>query len=466
MDTNKKEINYKKFLILEIVIFFLIRISLLFIEHLWAAAEPCRNMLNGALPYCNFEKIKFDFDTSQHIYPPMLYYLYILEYLVIGDLVDIFHPIFIIFELFTLYFCYKLLILYHSKEEALIGIFLFIFYPISIVLMAFFTDVVYAMPFLLASIYYFEKDNIVLSSIFTALGTAMIFIPGIIIVPLFIYYLKNKKIKSFVCYLLIFIVCLVLICLPFLLICPTMFFESLIVPINSPQSSNISYILFGDLPQQVVFQALFINIKIVNFVQLAVLLFFFFYFIKKYEVVKKRDVIVLTVFFIFLIRVLTLYIHPRFDYFTFTMFLILIPYGPNVQNSFFSNKSLKKIIIITVLYVIMSLFCLVYSWNFELYLNTRIHIYLILLYLIIFSVLYSIITFILFNKEKLIKRLLIYQILAVISVVLYKLFYEFTNVKSYNPYLSYFIISYIIFLNYFFGFKFLLIDLSKTKKIS
>ncbi|MHA1440018.1 MAG: hypothetical protein ACTSPD_20930 [Promethearchaeota archaeon] len=454
MNKSDGSINIKKTLLIELIIFFIIRIPLFFIEKIARAADVIKAFLYGKYFYCTTGIAEHKWVFTEHFFPPLLYYLYTLEYLIFGDMINYINPFFLIFEFFNVILVYKMILLFNDEEDALLGILLVIFFPLSLIFLAFVEPSVFAMTFTLASLYLFLIERTILSSIFAALGTAVLFLPAIIILPIFLYYFKKGEIKSFISYILVFILTLLLIILPFLILCPHKFIQSMIISLNSPQSSNISYIILGDFSSYVVFSFLDFDLKLLTIIQICILLFAFLYLNKKYEAVNKKDVLIMTIFFFYLIMVITFYLHPRFIYWTFLIIIVILPYK-RITESKDIEKVLIKTIIISIPYLVLSFFCLYYSRKFKLFNDFIIHMNLILLFLFLFSILWLIFAFFVFPKFPIIKKLIIYNVLAIIGFILYKLFYTYFELREFNIILSYLIIVLIIYMVYFLSFRFL-----------
>jgi len=447
-----KKINYNKYLIIEIIIFFSIRIPLLFIASLYNWVPVFSAISEGYLPYCNFEKIIHEFEPTQHVVPPMNYYFFLLEYLIFRDLIGLVHPFLLLCQFFNFYIVYKLILELSNEKSALIGGALMIFFPLSLIFLAFNLPSVFTATFILGALYFFIKDRLVLSAIFLALGTATMYLPAIIIIPLFIYWVKNSELIKFLYYIITFVSTLFLLILPFLIICPKLFIYYMNLSLNSPQSSNISHILFGDLLHIEIFEIFNFKIIILNIIQASILLITVIYFYQQKSLSKKKT-LVISVYYFYLVMVLTLYIHQRFIYWAFLILIIII--CSNIEISEENLKSfIKDVIIFAIPYSLMSVFCLVYSWNFTIHLNIQVHMYLIILYSFLFSILWIFCILFLFSMNKIVKILIIYNCFAIWSFILYKLSYEFINIKEINIFLSYLFISIILYFNYYLSFRF------------
>jgi len=419
-------------------------------------------LLNGKLPYCNFEGLNLDWESNLHIFPPVLYYIYVFEYFLFGPLIVSIHPLFLLFEFINFILVTKLLLKFYDEKIALMGGIFMVIFPISLVFIAFIEVSIFAFTSVLASLYFFLNDKPILSSISAALGTMLIYLPGIIILPITIYYLKKKDVKRLSYFIFAFILTVFLICLPFLLICPDDFISSISSSLNSAQSDNISNILFGSYPQQRIITILNFEIKLINFFQIGIVLLSILYFNRKFKQIQKEDVIFMTIFYIFLIMVLTLYIHPRFIYWAYFLIILVLPYNTYKQELEIKLKT-KLIYIFSIILIFTSIICISFTWNVPVALNERTHMNLILTFLLVYTIIWLIFGLILFNQKPLFVKMFVYCSYSIFSFILYKLSYEYSNIYQYNIYISYFIILFIVYLIYVLNFKYIN-QLMKTRR--
>ena len=463
MSKNLDIINFRKYLRIEIFLFLIIRFSFLFIEPIARAGDVIEAFLQGEIFYCSPGIPNHEWVFTSHFFPPVIYYLYTLEFFVFGPLINSINPFFLIFEFLNYILVYKMVLLFNQKKDAIVGNVLLIFFPLSLIFLIFLEPSIFALTFTLASLYFFLQDRKILSSVFAALGAAVLFLPAIILFPILFYYFKHQKLKDFIIYIMVFILSLLIICLPFLIICPQGFIDSMVLSINTPQSSNIGNIILGDLLQTSIFSILNFEFKIQNIIQIGILLLSLLFFNKKYKKPDKKDVLTMIIFYFYLIMVLTFYIHPRFLYWTFILIIVILPYE-TINQSEDINKLIKKCIYISIPFGILSVFCLLYSRNFVIFSNFSIHMDLIILYLFLFNILWILFAFFIFPNSPMIKNFIISNAFANFGFLLYKLFYEYSNLQDFNIILSYFIIFFIIYLVYFHSFSFLDINFIKKKK--
>jgi hypothetical protein len=461
---NDRSINTKKILLIELIIFFIIRIPLLLIEPTARAAVVIEAFFQGDYFYCSSGIPNHEWVYTTHFFPPLLYYFYILEYLIFGALINYINPFFLIFEFLNVILIYKMILLYNDKEDALLGILLLVFFPLSLIFLVFVEPAVFAITFTLASLYFFLHERKILSSIFAALGTAILFLPAILLLPIFIYYFKNGEIKSFIYYILGFIITLLLIVLPFLILCPQAFINSMISSLNSPQSSNIAYIIFGDISDYILFSFLGFDVKMLNIIQICILLISFIYLNKKYKTVNKKHVLTMTIFYFYLIMVITFYLHPRFIYWTFLLIIVILPYK-KITESKDMRKVLLNSLVFCIPYTVISFYCLFYSMNFTIFNNFTVHMNLILLFLFLFNIVWLIFAYLFFPESAIVKKFIIYNALANFSFILYKIFYTNFDLMEFNIVLSYLVIFYLLYIFYFLNFRFLDTNFLRRKDI-
>jgi len=353
--------NSKKLKIIVLILFFLIRIPILFFQSYWYLEESLVNGLeNGYFLYCDFDKIHSFWET--HVFPPGTYVYIIIRVVFFKN------TILLISDLVNLILLYKIIKNYNGEKPAIISMMFYTFLPLSIINNGLTNDpMTISLSFILMGFYFFMNKKMILSSISLAIGTLIIYIPAIIIIPISFYFLKNKKLLDFFFYFATFVLTILLGILPFLLICPDKFIYYINLSLNSPGSANFlendSFIL-SQLLNTSVFDIFGFSIKILNFYQISVLLICFYYLYTKFEFIDERDIILTSVILITLVTILSFYTHSRFYFWIFSLSFIFLSF--NSEETFERDFRISSFISLGILLFFLSLFSILY---FNLFIN-------------------------------------------------------------------------------------------------
>ena len=157
----------------------------------------------------NYEKVTFKNMTT--IYPPLSQIVFAVNYLIAGNSTLFLKVIYLLFEVITLIFILKLLVLKGIDPELIL---LYAWLPLPI--MEYFNNAhldTVGISFLVMFLYYFEKSKITLSAAMLALAFLTKLL-GVLILPLVI---KKLGIKKALIFYSIFIITCIIFYLPFIL---------------------------------------------------------------------------------------------------------------------------------------------------------------------------------------------------------------------------------------------------------
>jgi len=156
----------------------------------------------------NYEKVTFKHMTA--IYPPLSQVVFAVNYLIAENSALFLKVIYLLFEVITLIFLLKLLIL-KGKDPKLILLYAWLPLPIMEYFINAHIDVV-GITFLLFFLYYFEKNKINLSSLMLALAFLSKLL-ALLLLPLII---KKLGIKKALIFYSVFIITCIIFYLPFI----------------------------------------------------------------------------------------------------------------------------------------------------------------------------------------------------------------------------------------------------------
>ncbi len=364
MKEDKMKISsHQQKILLLVFLFIIIRIPISFLPDFYNVQGSLANsILRGNIIYCDFEQFTNNLFWQQHVFPPG-FYIFMLTVFFSQNI------LLIAIELLNLFLIYKILIKMYGESSALTGITLLSFFPLSILNCGFFPDPMgLCISFILLGIYFFNIEKPVLSSISLALGTLIIYIPAIIIIPIVFYYFKNKD-YGFINigkYIGVFLITLILGCLPFLILCPEKFIFYLNVSFNDPQSSN--FLMHENFILSIPFNTIILNIfgfnlKVINIIQISILFLTIYLIYKKFSFVDIKDIVISSIILISMISITTFYIHLRFMYWICLLSIFLLVYNSENFEKEFNNK---KIILIGTLCFVISCLALGLSAIFNL----------------------------------------------------------------------------------------------------
>jgi len=324
--------RHQKQLLLITFIFILIRVPILFIQlKLMVIGKLMEGINSGLVLYCDFDKFPLGSYWFDHAFPPGTYvFAIILFYFQRFGFI-------VLIEFINMVLIYKIISRYYGQENAKNGLIFIAFFPISIINSGFTLDPFQiSLNFILLGMLLFFNDKPLLSAICLGIGTLIIYIPAIVIVPICFYYLKSEQhnILDIIKYLIVFITTIILGCLPFLIMCPDIFISSIFSSLNTPHSGNFlgweEFTLTQLLTINIFefeFSGALISIKVLNLVQVGVLFVAFYLIYNKFQFKDERDIIYSTVILFSIISIITFYIHFRFIYWIFMLSLILLSFS-------------------------------------------------------------------------------------------------------------------------------------------
>jgi len=403
--------NHEFFLI--VLIFFLIRIPFLFFQTYWYLEDSLVQGLDqGYSLYCDFHKFEETGRWQFHVFPPGTYIYILIRAYLLENLLNF------IADFFNLLFLYKIIDFCFDKTATFRGIVFYSFFPLAIWANGLINDpMIVTLPFILGGIYFFLVDRYVLSSFFLAIGTLILYIPAIIIVPIFFYCKNKKELLSFVKYLLIFIGVIFLGILPFLLSCPYVFIKYISISLNSPHSANLLH--RTNFLYTTIIVILGFEIKAINFFQVIILIFTFLQLNDKLNYSDKVDVILSTIILFCIIALVTFYIHPRFFFWIFALSIIFFS---NKKDNLLEKQSIiRDLIIFGIIYLAISIPFVIYFLMFIGDTNSYFPAVLtpiFLLFLILYLISFFILGFVLLD-DKDNKILIIYSSISSIGFILY-----------------------------------------------
>ncbi|MGQ4872943.1 MAG: hypothetical protein ACP6IY_02605 [Promethearchaeia archaeon] len=353
----------QKFLIWIVFFLILIRLPITFFpDFLLSETIIAEEFIKGNLIYCHFEKFKNSEFYKEHVYPPGGYYYFLVKYFTFKNF------ILIIFDLINLFLIFKIISKFIDKESYIYGMSFLAFFPISILNSGFGTDPMQVvMIFIFLGIFFFFSDKIILSAISIAIGTLIIYIPSIILIPILIYYLKRKEIIIITKYIISFLSTLLIGILPFLILCPNEFINGIYRSLNQPHSASFlsreNFYL-----TQILLIHLFtigeININVLNIFQLSFLIISIIIIYRKFTFTNKSDILPSTIILFITITIITLYIHLRFFYWIFILSSLIFSIDSKIN--LIDNFKVSKIIILGIVYFLISLFGLILAFYLQL----------------------------------------------------------------------------------------------------
>jgi len=416
--------NHKKSIIFLIISFVISRIPVILILDLMGLQEILfNNLIRGYIIYCDFNKFELSSFWQEHILPPGAYIHFIIVFI-------FFNIPLLIYELINMFLLYKIILKYSGKDSALLGMIFIAFFPMSIL-----NGIIELDPmspcllFILLSFYFFIENKPILSSISLAIGTLILYIPFIIIIPIIFYYLKNQenRLKNIIKYLIFFIGTIFLGIVLFLLTCFKKFIFYINYSINLPHTSNFlqnkNFFLskFFYTPIITIYN---FNIRIINFFQIGIIFIISLILFIKLSYKNKYDIIFSSIILIILISILSFYIHFRITYWIFSLSTIILSH--NVEK-FNKENLIKKILLIGIYYffisIVLLLICNIYvePKNYGNFTYTFIQWYVLifLFYLIGFIFL----GFFIIKEKKLIINILYASIMLIFFIL-----FQYTNI--------------------------------------
>lgn len=362
-------LNEKKSLLIFIVVINIaIKLPLIFLLSEYGDTFFYRNtgqfLLLGYVPFKDFDlnsSDRFIYILSNHPNGPFNYFFYSGIILLIGESdFSIKLPIFIS-EILACVCIYKIGILIKNKKFGFYSSLIYGMCPISFFpMMVFITDEIISSLFVLLSIYFLFSDKIFPSAIFLSVAFSYKYYSVFLLIPVYIYLIKNKGFKEFVKYLILFLITFIIISLPYLIICPFEFLNY-----NLYQVSRFTTVSFGvHLSESFLYVPLIqidlLEIKVINFIQVGVIIVSFYYFLKKSENFSKLDFMAVCAFYTCILPIISL--SNNFRYFIwFTPFLSFLIVN---QKESSTEKRLSNVaLFIYIIFLVTFSYILIY-FNF------------------------------------------------------------------------------------------------------
>ncbi len=389
------------------------------------------NIMRGYFIYCDFNNFTFSSFWQEHILPPGAYIHFIIVYLFVNI------PL-LIYELINMILVYKIILKYYGDKSALIGMLFVAFIPISILNgMIELDPMSVCLTFMLLGIYFFIYNKPILSSISIAIGTLILYIPAIMLIPIIMYYIKNDKKKFFNIskYLIVFLLSIVIACLPFLLMCPERFIFYINYSVNNPHTSNFLYNEEFFLTQFLYAKILSIlgfDLKAINLLQLGVFLIVILILYKKLSFKDKKDIIISSIILITVISMLTFYLHYRITYWIFILSIILLSFN---SEKFVRNFKDYKVILIGIYYCIVSFSLIFISNEFVEPNNYGMFSLTFILFFTLIFILYVIgflVTGFLILKTDFAKKTVIYTSIMLLYYIFYQILVELVPYSEFS----------------------------------
>jgi len=439
-----------------IFIFIVIRIPLLYFPDFFNIRESIFiNLIDGKIIYCDFDNFYLKNFWKVHVFPP-IFYIYMF-------IVAISYNFFLlIIEFINLFLIYKILIKFYSFDSTLNALIIFSFFPMSILNCGYFPDPMgIGLMCILSSIYFFINNRILLATIIIAIGTLIIYITIIVLIPILFYYIKNEKnnVYNFLKIIIFFIISIVLMCLPFLIICPSKFLYYLNFSLNFPQSSNFlnhNDFFLSNLLNIILFNIINFDLKIINLIQIIIFLLTIVYLYKKFSFNNILEIFYSCIILISIISIITFYIHIRFMYWIINLDIIIFTIN---SDNFEEKFAIRKVLLIGIVYLIISISGLIFSLFYEIKGEVLYWIFAIIMILLYT---YSFLTLnLFFLKEYDSKKIIINTFI----ITMIFLFYKTILILKYYFKFPYYIINFfylIIIITYF---SILIFNLNLIKEI-
>ena len=432
--------NHRRIIFI-IIVFIIVRIpSMLSPKQVDLSSNFTEGILKGLITYCEFENFPLSSFWIEHVYPPGIYLYLIIHFF--------FKNIFLLLlELVSAYLIYKIISRYYGKDSALNALILISFFPISIMNTGFTIDPVQlSLIFILLGFLLFFNEKPILSSISLAIGTLILYIPAIILIPIMFYYIKNEKYGPFEIfrYLGVFILVILLGSLPFLIMCPSNYISYIFQSLNEPHSENflrgegliISDLLNGVLFEIEVFNIL-ISLKLLNLIQIFTLILVSYLIFKKFQFGDERDIIISSIILFSFIIILTFYIHYRFIYWIFMLSLIIFSFNSNILY----NE--KKNILFGLLYTVTSSIALYISFQ-EGIIDTTLYLLSAFIFLFVLTICFLGLGFFYIREENL-KKLMLYPSILTLCLISFQIAVQFLDFEIIDIFQYNIIVLFIIF---------------------
>ena len=366
--------------------------------------------LEGYIPYKDFNKsIDFFTDatdiislTSLHPNGPLNYYIYFLIVYLFGDSpFSIKIPIFVS-EIVCVIMIYKIGEIIKSEK---IGFYSALFYSICSItffpMLTYTTDETISSAFVLSSIYLFIKRKNIESAILLALSTSYKYYSLLLLIPIFLYCKKNLTFKKFVQYIIVFIATILVVALPFLIICPYDLIYWNLIQFSRFMNVSFGVLLRNSVLYYPIIELDLVSISLLNVIQFIIVLISSLYFFKIFKKqMDKLDFLLLSAFYISILPGITL--TNNFRYMIWLLPFISIPISIEImetKESNFDNFILLSLIIfgtgnLIFLFIfpnlseiyeffLISFLILIFTWMFlNLYLIKRISINFLLIFAI------------------------------------------------------------------------------------
>ncbi len=265
----------------------------------------------------------------------------------------------IIIDMLCILFLYKLCIEYQIKalkqnpekarENSLIIIVVYTFFPTTLFIYSGHPENL-ASLFLILGIYYYLKDNYILSGIFLSIGFQTEFYPIFCLIPIFAKMLSQRAYKKILKMVASFIIPFVIIELQFFLIDPVNFLKSYLVQFSrSPTSLS----LWENIYQNTTIWNLISlgNLISLSPVGITFLVFFIPYilivviYFKKHKESSVREVFAFISIFYLLFPVIFLSIFTRYLYFAFPFICLEIYSGDKLRKNIDRGRKITYFII-------------------------------------------------------------------------------------------------------------------------
>jgi len=348
--------EHQKKVVLILFIFIIIRIPIALLDkNLWLINDIGQGFKSGYIIYCETEKFPSSGFFLDKNYPPGLYLYVLTMYFLFQNF------LLIVLELVNLFLVYNIIKKNYGKKAALNSITFITFFPISIMNTGFTIDPIQvSLLFILLSYIFFTRENPIISAICLSLGTLIIYIPAIMMIPILIYYLKNHQIRNSIEFLIFFFLTIIICILPFLITCPDAFIQSIFNSLS--QTQTLSYLQYKDFIispllsiniLEIQILSIEVGINTLNLIQIISIIVVILILLKKFEFNREKDVIYSVIILILAIKVMTFVIHFRFLYWICILSL-LAPYLSRSEN--LSNITIILLGFLNIIFTILILF--------------------------------------------------------------------------------------------------------------
>lgn len=374
------------------------------------------SILKGQLPYRDMVVNPNFFPSDyQFHHLPLYYYLNAIPVLIAGENMAIsgitFKLWYLFIEFISIFFLYKISREILEPENSRILILFYGVFPCTAFIMGFFgMQEITTSAFMLSGIYFFTKKKYIISSILLGMGFMDTIFPIFIFVLLAFYLLRKRLFKNTIFFIIGFAAVSIFISLPFLILCPTQYFSTIKYILEYDTSISFAPYFFQNLFNSTIFTVPLLNFDFkVKLLYMGVLFLFILFYPLRFnrfqgKESKKLDIHeILNSIFVFMLFSPLIFrsVHYRLIIWALPFFLLYIFSNHKIFNR---NKSIIKNLILNyyiLLIIVEGIFAIIWVFISADFANIGIYYHYIFIWFLIFQLLWVVIyIFSLYRERK------------------------------------------------------------------